>query len=196
MKFSAVIALLLLSFLLTPPLYAQNSYSEFERGLNLTDSQRRRAEGVTQKYIDEWRFQREETLRKRLELQELRKNPSANTDRIEKTQRELRDIERSREHSYNRYQSDLSQVLDQRQRERYNTFTESERRRRLGPQIPRGAEFQGARRWPEAQGFRAPGPQSPRAPEIRGNEFRGRETRGYQMRERPGRNRELRGHDR
>jgi len=40
MKFLAAISLLLLSFILMPPLYAQNSYSEFERGLNLTISKK------------------------------------------------------------------------------------------------------------------------------------------------------------
>jgi hypothetical protein len=196
MKRLSVITLLLLSFLLMPPLYAQNSYSEFERGLNLTDSQRRRTEGVNQRYIEEWRFQRQETLRKRIELQELKKNPSANMDRIEKAQRELRDIERSREHSYNRYRSDLSQVLDEKQRERYNSFTESERNRRLGPQSPRGTDFRGPRGLPEPQGARVPRVQNPRAPEAKGRDFQGRENRSYQTRERPARNRALRGYER
>ena len=150
MKHLVTIALLLLSFFLMAPVYAQNSYSEFERGLNLTDSQKRRAEGVKQKYVEEWRFQRQESLRKRLELRELERNPSANMDRIEKTQRELRGFERSRERSYDQYRSDLSQVLNERQREQYNSFADSERKRRVGPQGPRG--------WPQRQGYRCPHP--------------------------------------
>lgn|GEM_PF-417649 len=140
---TAIITLLLLSFGLTPPLSAQNSYSEFERGLNLTESQRRRAEEVREKYIQEWRLQRQEALRKRLELNDLRRNPSANRDRIEKTQRELRDIDRSWEKSYGQYRSDLSRVLNERQRDQYNQFSEWERRNRaMPPQGFRGPEMQ------------------------------------------------------
>lgn len=130
---AAILTLLLLSFSLVPPLSAQNSYTEFERGLNLTESQRRRAEEVREKYIQEWRFQRQEALRKRIELNDLRRNPAANRDRIEKSQRELRDIDRSWERSYKEYRSDLSQVLNERQRNQYNQFSEWERRNRAMP---------------------------------------------------------------
>jgi hypothetical protein len=167
MKFLIAITLLLLSSLLMPPLYAQNSYTEFERGLNLTESQKRRAEGVREKYIEDWRFQRQEALRKRLELNDLRKNPSANMDRIERTQRELRDIERSWGRSYGQYRSDLSQVLDERQRMQYNQFTEWERRNRSIPQGFRGPGMQG--QGPIApDGYRRPGiqRQAPIAPEA------------------------------
>jgi Spy/CpxP family protein refolding chaperone len=142
MRFAAaILTLLLLSFSLVPPLSAQNSYREFERGLNLTESQRRRAEEVREKYIQEWRFQRQEALRRRLELNDLRRNPAANRDRIEKSQRELRDIDRSWERSYNQYRSDLAQVLNERQRNQYNQFSEWERRNRaMPPQGFRGPE--------------------------------------------------------
>jgi hypothetical protein len=196
LKFLVAISLLLLSFILMPPLYAQNSYSEFERGLNLTDSQKRRAEGVKQKYIEEWHFQRQEALKKKLELKELRKNPTANRDRIDNTQRELRGIERSRDRSYDHYRSDLSQVLNERQREQYNNFAESERKRRVGPQGPGRPEYQGSRGWPEPQGLRAPEPQNPRVPEAKGFSSKGWEKRGYQTKESPARNREMRGHER
>jgi hypothetical protein len=196
MKFLGAIILLLLSFPLMPPLYAQNSYSEFERGLNLTDVQKRRAEDVKQKYIDEWRLQRQETMKKRLELKELRRDPAVNRDKIDRTQRELRDAERSRERSYDQYRSDLSHVLNERQREQYNSFAESERKRRVGPQSPRGPELQGSRRLPEAQGLRAPEPQGQRVPEVKGYDSRGWEKRNYQTKEYPTRNRETRGHER
>lgn len=196
MKLFAAIILLLLSFLLLPPLYAQNSYSEFERGLNLTDVQKRRAEDVKQKYIDEWRFQREETLRKRLELKELRKDPMTNRDKIDKTQRELRDLERSRERTYNHYRSDLSNVLNERQREQYNSFTESERKRRVVPQSPRGYDYQRPRGLPQAQGLKGPEMQYPKVPEARKFDSRGWERRNFQPKEYPARNREMRGHER
>jgi Spy/CpxP family protein refolding chaperone len=197
MKFFTAIALLLLSILLVPPLSAQNSYSEFERGLNLTDVQKRRAEDVKQKYIEEWQVQRQETLRKRLELKELKKDPATNRDKIDRTQRELRDLERSRERSYGQYRSDLSHVLNERQREQYNHFAESERKRRVVPQGPRGTELQGNKGWPQAhQGFRGPEPQSPKVPEVRGFDSRGWERRGFQTKEYPARNREIRGHER
>lgn len=196
MKLFVAILLLLLSFLLMPPLYAQNSYSEFERGLNLTDVQKRRAEGVKQKYIEDWRFQRQETLRKRLELKELGRDPSANREKIDRTQQELRDIERSRERSYNQYRSELSQVLNERQREQYKSFAESERKRRVVPQSPRGPEFQGPRGRPESQRLVAPRPQNQGVPEARKYDYKGWEKKSYQTKERPARNREMRGHER
>lgn len=203
MKFLIVLTLLLLSSLLMPPLYAQDSYTEFERGLNLTESQRRRAEGVRDKYIEEWRFQRQEALRRRLELNDLRKNPSANMERIERNQRELRDIERAWERSYGRYRSDLSQVLDERQRMQYNQFTEMERRNRSMPQGYRGpgTQRQGPivpevyrgpgmqRKGPIApEGYRRPGIQR-QGPIVPGK-------RGYPIREHRSRGREMRGYDR
>lgn len=196
MKYLVTIALLLLSFLLMPPLYAQNSYSEFERGLNLSEAQKKRAEGVKQKYIEEWRSQRQEALTRRLELRELQKDPSTNRDKIYRTQRELREMEHSRERSYDQYRSELSQVLNERQRDQYNSFADSERKKRLEPQSPRGPEFQGPRGWPEPQSLRAPGPQNPRVPDGKGLDYKGWEKRSYQAKEPPPRNREMRGHER
>lgn len=196
MKFLVAITLLLLSFPLMPPLYAQNSYSEFERGLNLSDVQKRRAEGVKQKYIEEWRSQRQETMRKRIELKELRKDPTADRDKIDRTQRELRELERSREKSYDQYRSDLSHILNERQREQYNNFADSERKRRVGPPGPRGPELQAPGRWPEARGFRGSEPQNPRVPQGKGYDSKGWEKRNFQTKEYPARNREMRGHER
>ncbi|HBA54386.1 Spy/CpxP family protein refolding chaperone [Syntrophorhabdus aromaticivorans] len=126
------IFVLLLSFLVAPALFAQDSYTEFERGLNLSDSQRMRAEGVREKYINDWRSMRQESMRKRIELRELQRNPQANQQRIDRTQRELQNLHRSRDMSYEQYRSEVSRVLDERQRRRYNSFTDSERRNRMG----------------------------------------------------------------
>jgi Spy/CpxP family protein refolding chaperone len=151
----AIITLLLLSLSLVPPLDAQNSYTEFERGLNLTESQRKKVGEVRERYIREWQLQRQEALRKRLELNDLRKNPYANRDRIDRTQRELRNIERSWEQSYGQYRSDLSHVLNERQRNQYNQFTEWERRNRSMPQGYRG--FGTQRQGPMVrEGFQGP----------------------------------------
>lgn len=132
MRRLVAVHVLLLSFLIAPPLSAQNSYTEFERGLNLSDAQRTRAEGVREKYINDWRSMRQESMRKRIELRELQRNPQANQQRIDRTQRELRDLRRSRDMSYEQYRSEVSRVLDERQRQRYNSFTDSERRNSMG----------------------------------------------------------------
>ena len=151
----AIITLLLLSLSLVPPLDAQNSYTEFERGLNLTESQRKKVGEVRERYIQEWQLQRQEALRKRLELNDLQKNPYANRERIDRTQRELRNIERSWGQSYGQYRSDLSHVLNERQRNQYNQFTEWERRNRSMPQGFRGFGIQ--RQGPMArEGFHGP----------------------------------------
>ena len=130
---------LLLSFLVfLSPLFAQDSYVDFERGLNLTDSQRTRVEGVKKKYVDEWRASGRESTQKKLELRELSKNPSQNRQRIEKLQDELLEIRASRENMYNQYKGEVSRVLSEQQREKYNSFTNSERRRTVHPPGPRG----------------------------------------------------------
>ena len=217
---AAIITLLLLSFCLVPPLSAQNSYTEFERGLNLTESQRRRAEEVREKYIQEWQLQRQEALRKRLELNDLRRNPGANRDRIEKSQRELRDIDRSWERSYNQYRSDLSHVLNERQRNQYNQFSEWERRNRAMPpqglrrpemqqQGPMAREGFGGpairRRAPMGPGgFAGPGirPQGPivregfRGPPMQGQKRTVPDKRGFPPRGQAPRGREMGGYGR
>lgn len=184
--------MLLLPFFVTPPLYGQRSYSDFERGLNLTDDQRMRAEGMKQKYIRDWRSMKEESARKRIELRELQRNPEANRERIDRTQRDLNDIERSRDRSYQRYRSELGQVLDERQRQQYKNFTDSERRQSMGPYRPRGYEagepwsrhYGGGRPEmgrPEPRGdWRRPEPRhyGP-APPMGGYDRRGREMRGH-----------------
>jgi len=65
------VSFFLLCLLITPSLWAQNSYSEFERGLALSEPQRTQVEGIRNRYVNEWQVLRTETARKRMELREL-----------------------------------------------------------------------------------------------------------------------------
>jgi preprotein translocase subunit SecF len=121
--------LFLLFILAALPLFAQNSYSEFERGLELTEPQRMQIQGIRNKYIDGWRAVRMETMRKRLELRELNQNPSANAERTRRLQGELRELETAQGNIYNQYKSEVSRTLNEKQRERYNNFVDTEDRR-------------------------------------------------------------------
>jgi Spy/CpxP family protein refolding chaperone len=124
---------ILLFLLFTPPLYAQNSYSEFERGLNLSDSQRSQVEGIRNRYIDEWRALKQESIQKRLEMRELRRERSNNGGREDMLRSEIRSIEQSRENLFNRYRSEVSRVLNPEQKSRYDNFSDMERRRNMHP---------------------------------------------------------------
>jgi CRISPR/Cas system CMR subunit Cmr6 (Cas7 group RAMP superfamily) len=75
---------------------------------------------------------------KKLELKELSKNPSLNRERIEKLQDELLEIKVSRENMYNQYKGEVSRVLSEQQREKYNSFTNSEKRKTTHPLGLRG----------------------------------------------------------
>jgi Spy/CpxP family protein refolding chaperone len=121
-----------------PPLFAQNSYADFERGLQLTDSQKMKMKEIKEKYISDWRSTKREAIRKRLELKELSRNQPGNTERIEKVQNEISDIERSRGNLYNQYRGEVSRTLNNEQREKYNNFCTSERRRMMRPPGMRG----------------------------------------------------------
>jgi Spy/CpxP family protein refolding chaperone len=129
----------LLLLFCVPPLLAQDSYSEFERGLDLTESQRAQVQGIRNKYISEWKAVRRESVRKRLELKELGKNPTANIERTEKLQNEVRELETARDNIYHQYRSEVSKTLNEKQRERYNNFFDTEDRRMemMGPHQPR-----------------------------------------------------------
>ena len=61
-------------FFCAPSLFGQESYREFEQGLNLSDSQRAQVDGIKRKYMGEWRALKDESARKRLELRELRRD--------------------------------------------------------------------------------------------------------------------------
>lgn len=127
--------LLLLFFLSVPPLFAQNSYSEFERGLELTGPQRNQIQGIRNQYINEWRAVRQESMKKRLELREVSKNPAANPEKVGKLQGEVSELEAARGNIYNQYRSEVSRTLNEKQRERYNNFINTENKR-IGPANP------------------------------------------------------------
>ncbi len=135
---SSFCALLLFSLVFSAPLFGQDSYFDFERGLNLSDAQRARVEDVKKKYMNEWRASGRDAAQKKLELRELSRNPSANRERIEKLQDELLEIRASRDNMYNQYRGEISKVLSEQQREKYNSFTNSERRRMVHPLGLRG----------------------------------------------------------
>jgi hypothetical protein len=124
------IILYLLVFILLGglPLYAQGRYSELERDLQLSESQRMQVEETKKRYMGDLQGLNQEAVNKRLELRELNRNPSAAPDRRERLQRELGAIESSRHNLYNQYRSDLSRVLNQDQRNRYNSYVDSERK--------------------------------------------------------------------
>jgi len=120
------------------PLCAQDSYFDFERGLRLSDAQRTETEYIKSKYMDEWRTLRREVMKKKLELRDLYRNPSFYRDRIEKLQNEILELEISRENLYNQYRGEISRILNDSQRERYNNYCGSERRRSMRPPGLRG----------------------------------------------------------
>ena len=131
-------ALFILFTLLVSPLYAQHSYYDFEKGLRLSESQRAAVENIKRRYMNEWRASGREAIKKRLELKELYRNPSLNRDRIERLQNEILEIEILRENLYNQYKAEISRILDEAQREKYDNFCGSERRRPTRPQGFRG----------------------------------------------------------
>jgi len=126
-----VVFFLLLCIFITPSLRAQNSYSEFERGLQLTEPQRTQVEDIRNRYINEWQSLRRESSRKQMELRELSRDPEANSARIGRIQVELKELDTARHNSYQQYRSEVSRTLNQRQREQYNSFCDQERRQNM-----------------------------------------------------------------
>jgi Spy/CpxP family protein refolding chaperone len=124
-----LVSFLLLCVFITPSLWAQNSYSEFERGLQLSEPQRTQVEDIRNRYNGEWQSLRRETARKRMELKELNRNPGPNSARIGRLQGELQELDTARHNSYQQYRSEVSRSLNDRQRERYNSFCDQERRK-------------------------------------------------------------------
>lgn len=122
---------LFLFMTMTSPAHAQNSYSEFERGLQLSGPQRAQVEGIRNRYINEWQSMRRESARKRMELKDLGRDPGANADRINRVQGELQELDIARHNSYRQYRSEVSRTLNDRQRQQYNTFCDQERRKRM-----------------------------------------------------------------
>lgn len=125
------------------PLPAQESYREFERGLNLSDSQRSQIDGIKRKYMDEWMSLKNESARKRLELREVDRERPGGRERAERVERELQDLQASRQRLFRQYRGEVSGILNDEQRSRYNTFVNRERKRpmnmpRYGPANPPG----------------------------------------------------------
>jgi len=133
-------ALTLPFLILAPPLYAQHSYSEFERGLNLTENQKIKVDGIKKRYMGEWENLKQDSLRKRLELRELSRDPVSNRERIQRLQNEIVSIERSREDLYKRYREEITSTLTPEQKQQYNTFCDTERRRGMRSFRPRRYE--------------------------------------------------------
>mgnify|MGYP001022904237 FL=1 len=129
---------LLLFLLFAPPLVAQDAYSDFERGLHLSDEQKAKVQDIKRKYINEIRSTKEESVKKRLELREISRNQPGNTERIERLQNEISNIERTRENLFNQYRGEVSRALNEEQREKYNNFCTSEKRRKMRPMGLRG----------------------------------------------------------
>lgn len=135
----ALLIFALLFFLLfTPPLIAQDSYADFERGLRLSDEQKAKVQDIKRKYMNELRSTKQDAMKKRLELKELYMNQPGNTERIERLQNEISEIDRNRENLYNQYRGEVSRALSDEQREKYNNFYTSEKRRMMRPMGLRG----------------------------------------------------------
>lgn len=122
-------AFFILCLLIAPPLCAQNSYSEFERGLGLSDPQRTQMEMIRNRYTNEFRSLKQESMKKRLELRELGRNPHANAERIGRVQGEIQELDTAKHNLYQQYRGEVSRTLNSRQRERYNSFCDQERRK-------------------------------------------------------------------
>jgi hypothetical protein len=125
-----------LLFFMVPSLYAQDSYRDFERGLNLSESQKARVREIRNKYFYEWRSLRRDSITKRLELRELYRNPDGNKGRTQALQQEINGIQQSRQQLYNQYRNEVSRVLNERQKQQYNSFRDTERSRIVRPLRP------------------------------------------------------------
>jgi Spy/CpxP family protein refolding chaperone len=130
-----LLSAILVIFLSAPPLFAQQSYGEFERGMNLTDEQRTQIDGIKGRYMDEWRSLNDESARKRLELRDIDPGRLDQRERAERLQRDLDRIETSRQRIFNRYRGEVSGVLTSEQRERFNRFTVQENRKAVRPSM-------------------------------------------------------------
>ena len=140
-----MLCLLLLPILicLGLPVQAQDSYQDFEKGLNLTDSQKRQVEGIKRKYIDEWQSLKNESARKRIELRDVDRGSPAGRERANRLESELYGIHASRENLYRQYRGEVSGVLNEQQRGRYDKFLDGERPRRMMSEPPPGRGMTG-----------------------------------------------------
>ncbi len=86
--------------------------------------------------MDEWRTLHNESARKRLELQGIDRSSEAGRERARKLENELNSMHSSRENLYRRYQGEVSGVLNEQQRGRYERFSNGERRGGMMPPAP------------------------------------------------------------
>ncbi|HVN24601.1 MAG TPA: Spy/CpxP family protein refolding chaperone [Syntrophorhabdales bacterium] len=128
-----ILATLIFLGLFFAPAEAQNSYQEFEKGLNLSDSQREQAQEIKKKYMDELRTLNNESARKRLELQSVDRNSEAGRERSRRLENELNSVQSSKENLYRRYRGEVSGVLNEQQRGQYEKFSNGERMRGVSP---------------------------------------------------------------
>ena len=136
MKYTSLWILVLLLFhalFSSLPAQAQDSYRDFERGLNLSDTQREQVQGIRKKYMDEWRTLNQESARKRLELQGVDRSSEAGRERARRLENDLNSMQSSRENLYRRYRGEVSGVLNEQQRSRYEKFSTGEGRRGMMP---------------------------------------------------------------
>jgi hypothetical protein len=115
------------------PAGAQDSYQDFERGLNLSDTQREQVQGIRKRYMDEWRTLNGESARKRLELQGVDRSSEAGRERARRLEGDINSMRSSRENLYRRYRGEVSGVLNEQQRGRYERFSNGEGRRGMMP---------------------------------------------------------------
>lgn len=128
------LTLVLLLTCLAFPAHSQDSYRDFEKELNLSDTQKQQVEGINKKYIGEWQNLKNDAVRKRLELQEVDQGTPAGRERARKLENDLQGIRSSRENLYRQYKGEVYGVLDQQQRGRYDRFVDRERHRGMMPE--------------------------------------------------------------
>lgn len=118
---------------LAVPVLAQESYREFERDLNLSESQKAQVEGIKRKYMGEWRMLRMESARRRFELRQLRRFQPDQWERAQRLRRELDQIEAEKLRLFRQYRDEVSAVFNEEQRGRFNRFLGRENRRPVYP---------------------------------------------------------------
>jgi hypothetical protein len=131
-----LLSLLCALIIFTPALYAQESYREFERELNLSEYQKAQVAGIKRRYMNEWRALNDESARKRIKLREVYQDRPDETGRAERLRRDLDQIEASRQRLFRRYRGEISAVFNNEQRGQFNRFTEQENRRAARPTDP------------------------------------------------------------
>lgn len=125
-------AILLLTPLLSlAPLNAQDSYSDFERGLQLSNEQRSRILEIRRIYMDEFRTIKRQLIQNRLALKKAYERKPVEREYIERLEQKIEEMEYSRENLYNQYISDVSRILNEEQREQYKNFCNSESRKNM-----------------------------------------------------------------